>query len=122
MIRQIPWSMEAEAGLIISAGTDLEIIKNQVLTNTAQLWEISGDDSNGYIVTRIDVEGIGKVFVIVLGEGKGIDDVIPQFIKGAKDLGIKHFRTHVKRKGLIRMWKKHGLEIDHYVLRNKADG
>lgn len=119
MIKQIPWNMDAETGLIKSAESDLDIIKNQVITNTAQLWEINDEHSKGYIVTRIDVEGIGNVFVVVLGEGKGIDKVIPHFIQGAKNLGIEHFRTHVKRKGLIRLWSKHGLEIDHYVLRNK---
>jgi len=34
VIAQIPWSKEAEAGLIKSAGADLGLIKNQVSTKT----------------------------------------------------------------------------------------
>lgn len=119
MIKQIPWGREAEAGLLKSAGSDLEIIKNQVIIKTAQLWKIN---TNGYLVTRIDSEGIGKVFVFVLGEGRDLGQYIPLFISGAQKLGIKHFRTHVQRKGLIRMWQKFGLTIDHYVLRNDTNG
>lgn len=122
MIKQIPWGKEAETGLLKSAGSDLELIKNQVIENQAQLWQINTKETNGYLVTRIDVEGIGKVFVFVLGEGRGIVEVIPSFLESAKKLGIKHFRTHVQRKGLIKMWQKFGLEIDHYVLRNDTNG
>lgn len=122
MIRQIPWSKEAEAGLKISADSDLELIKNQIIDNQAQLWKINTKAAKGYLVTRIDIEGIGRVFVFVLGEGVGLGEVIPQFIESAKNLGIKHFRTHVKRKGLIRMWQKYGLTLDHYVLRNDTNG
>lgn len=115
MIKQIPWCKDAEAGLVISADTDMRIIKNQVLNGIAQLWDING---TGYLVTRIDSEAIGNVFVFVLGEGRGLNEVIPEFIRSAKKLGVNHFRTHVKRKGLIKMWRKHGLSVDHYVLRN----
>ena len=122
MIKQIPWGKEAETGLLKSAGSDLELIKNQVIDKTAQLWKIDTETAKGYLVTRIDCEGIGKVFVFVLGEGKKIEHVIPFFITNAQKLGIKHFRTHVQRKGLIRMWRKFGLTIDHYVLRNDTNG
>lgn len=122
MINQIPWSKEAETGLLKSAGTDLELIKNQVINKTAQLWKIDTKTAKGYLVTRIDCEGIGKVFVFVLGEGRQLGEVIPHFITSAQNHGIKHFRTHVQRKGLIRMWQKFGLTIDHYVLRNDTNG
>ena len=122
MITQIKWNDNAERGLQKSGGADLHIIKNQIRKGAAQLWQIQADNSSGYLVTRIDCEGIGKVFVFVLGEGRGLYDVIPHFIQAAQNLGIHNFRTHVQRKGLLKLWKRYGLELDHYVLRANKHG
>ena len=122
MIKQIPWSDTAERGLVISAGDDMNIIKNQVLTGRAQLWEHHLNGKHGYIVTRIDVEGLGTELVLVLGEGSGLHDAVPLFKQVAVDLGIKGMRVHVKRKGLIRMFSRHGFELDMYILRSDLNG
>lgn len=119
MIEQISWNDEAEAGLKVSAGADMAIIRAQVENGIAQLWRYSAADGGGYIVTRVDQQGKGPELVIVLGEGRGLHDVVPQFIEAAQSLNIKSIRTHVKRQGLIRMYARHGFEVDEYVLRWK---
>ena len=122
MIKQIAWSDTAEDGLIVSAGEDMAIIKNQVLNGVAQLWEHNLNGTHGFIVTRLDVEGLGTELVLVLGEGSGLNEAVPLFKQVAIDLGIKSIRVHVKRKGLIRMFARHAFEIDTYVLRSRLDG
>lgn len=122
MISLIPWNATAENGLLISAGADMEIIKHQVLNGVAQLWEHSIDGAHGYIVTRLEIDGNGTELVIVLGEGSGLHKVIPIFKQVALDMGINSIRTHVKRKGLIRMYSRHAFNIDSYVLRSVLNG
>jgi len=122
MINQIPWSDAAEKGLLISAGEDMAIIKNQVLNGVAQLWEHNLNGTHGFIVTRIDVEGLGTELVLVLGEGSGLNEAVPLFKQVALDLGIKSIRVHVKRKGLIRMFSRHDFNVEMYVLRSRLNG
>lgn len=118
MIKEVSWSDDKDAFLRISAGDDLELIKNQVNSRRAQLWECSKAGSvEAYVVTRLDGATRDSLeFVIVLGEGKGFFDYMPCFVEYAKKHKLP-IRTHVKRKGLIRMWSRLGLELDEYVLR-----
>ncbi|CAL9980527.1 hypothetical protein VPHD526_0008 [Vibrio phage D526] len=122
MIKLIPWSDAAERGLVVSAGEDMAIIKNQVLNGVAQLWEHNLNGTHGFIVTRLDVEGLGTELVLVLGEGSGLNEAVPLFKQVAADMGINSIRVHVKRKGLIRMFSRHDFEVEMYVLRSRLNG
>ncbi len=113
MITRVPWENSHDDLLRISAGDDLEIIKRQVQDGIAQLWECRAIKCCGYVVTRIDE---GPELCIVLGEGVNLMVFAPFFVDYAKRRKMK-IRTHVKRRGLIRMWGKFGLELDEYVLR-----
>jgi len=117
LIRCIPWSNDLDVKLAVSAGTDLEIVKSQVLSGQAQLWACTSETKAGYIVTRVDRTGAGFELCLVLGEGSGFEIFAPKFLEFARRKNIG-FRTHVKRPGLVRMWSKLGVTIDEYVLRN----
>ena len=114
-ILNIPWGDSIDNELRVSAGKDLDIIKGQVKGGVAQLWHCLSKDNEMFVVTRVDP---GPELVIVLGEGSGLEEFAPSFIRVAKNSGIP-IRTHVKRKGLIRMWSKLNLEVDEYILRSK---
>ena len=117
-VEVVPWSINAERGLVVSAGNDMASIKKEVEAGISLLWQVIGDNIGGYVVTRVDDDEL----VIVCGEGRGlIEHTAPFFLSLAKrhNLGV---RTHVKRKGLIRIWKRYGLALDEYVLRGMPSG
>lgn len=113
VIREISWEDKHDAKLKVSAGDDLQLIKDQVRAEIAQLWECQSPSNYCLVVTRIDP---GPELVIVLGEGSGLLQFAPRFVQHARNRRMT-VRTHIKRKGLIRMWKRLGLELDEYVLR-----
>lgn len=112
---QVCWTSFHDAALLDAAGSqsDLEIIKSQVLAGEAELWQCESETGGGFVVTRLDPP---DELCVVLGEGKGASDFIPIFIEYAKSRGLT-IRTHVKRRGLIKMWARHGVHFDEYVLR-----
>jgi len=118
LIITIPWTDDIDQKLSVSAGTDLAIIKSQVKNGAAQLWYCTSAKKAGYVVTRIDRTGEGLELCLVLGEGSGFEIFAPKFLDFARRKNIG-FRTHVRRKGLIKMWSKLGVEISDYVLRIK---
>lgn len=97
---------------MVSAGSDMAIIREQVKAGIAQLWRVTGEGVDAYVVTRIDDDE----WVIVCGEGCGFKKMAPYFIAVARAKGLT-IRTHTKRKGIIRMWRQFGLTVDEYVLR-----
>ena len=116
LIVNIPWTNDIDENLMVSAGNDLAQIRNQVEQNIAQLWHCSFKQFGGYIVTRIDKTSSGLELCLVLGEGTGFEYFAPEFVNFARRKNIG-FRTHIKRKGLIRMWQKLGITVDEYILR-----
>jgi hypothetical protein len=114
----IEWRDEHDAQLAVSAGDDLALLKQQAKRGQATLWQCSKDgESEALVLTRLDGQD-NPEFVIVLGEGRGFFDYMPLFVHYAKKNNWP-IRTHVKRKGLLRMWSRLGLELDEYVLRGK---
>ena len=112
-VESIRWNDKAEQGLKISAGNDLDIIKSEVINGHCRLWRCWDTKGHaGYVVTRDE----GDEFCLVLGEGRGFHNFAPHFISYARR-NNKVFRTHVKRKGLIKMYAKHGILFDEFVLR-----
>lgn len=116
MIRAIDWNEKAENGLVVSAGADLQIIKDQVLNKQAQLWECENEKNHAYIVTRLEHDGSGQELVLVLGEGSGFMDFAPAFVEAAKSKNMR-VRAHVRRKGMIRFFSRLGLSVNEYVVR-----
>lgn len=115
-IINIQWNKNTDDKLKVSAGTDLEIIKNQVNKGIAQLWHCLSKNNEAYIVTRIEKLGNGYELCLVCGEGSGFFEFAPVFLNFAREKNIS-FRTHTKRRGLIKMWAKLSVNIDEYVLR-----
>lgn len=112
-ITHIKWTDDIDAKLSVSGGDDLPLIKDQVVNGIAKLWECKSDKNHCFVVTRKDHDEI----CIVLGEGSGLMEFAPYFIRAIKDKGLR-IRTHVRRKGLIRMWSRLGLNLSEYVLRD----
>lgn len=101
-----PWSVEAEAGLIISVGDDLQIIKSMVEQNRAELWFFEGGSVEVYAVVRRDQ----KELVLMCVEGKGARQVIPMIEQAARRAGCTSVRAHITRLGLARMFPDWGLK------------
>ena len=114
-VKRIDWSDDVAKHLSTSAGQDLLYIAAEVEAGISKLWECQTTNGFGYVVTRIEESATGYELVLVLGEGKGFDEFIPYIINFCKDRGLG-FRTHVKRKGLIKMYQRHGVGLQEYVL------
>lgn len=113
MITKLRWSERCRDFIKVSAGADIEWISNEISSGVSELWECREGDKVLHVVTRIEP---GEL-VIVCGEGRGMDRWAPMFIDQAASQGLK-IRTHVKRAGMVRKWKKHGVTLSEYVLRN----
>lgn len=114
MIEQVAWSPYIEDLIKYSAGKDLQIISDQVKSGRAQLWLCSSDKNHGAVVTRMDENEL----VMLCGEGSGLIEFGSEFVNSALKQGMT-VRTHVRRKGLIKMHQKIGLKVDEYILRNQ---
>ena len=110
MIEKVGWCAAAERGLVVSAGDDMDVIAQEVKSGVSELWRFVGNVGRGYLVTRIENMNDRRELVLVLGEGKGFFEAAPIFIALARIEGMS-FRTHVKRRGLVRMWQRLGLNI-----------
>lgn len=115
IVKPAPWSVDAEKGLSVSLGDDLPIIARQVINGEASLWDCKTDNGGGFVVTRIEETGVGLELVLVAGEGRGFDEFFPYLMNYCKENGLS-FRTHVRRKGLLRMYQKHGVGVREFVL------
>tara|TARA_B100000446_G_scaffold185938_3_gene211050 strand:+ start:6465 stop:6809 length:345 start_codon:yes stop_codon:yes gene_type:complete len=112
IIEPVKWEFFHDQLLAVSAGDDLEEIREEVKAGLAVLWRCESSEKGGFVVTRID----GDEFVVVLGEGSGAHEFLPHFVQFARSRKLK-IRTHVTRKGMIRVWKRYGVFLSEYVLR-----
>lgn len=115
IIRRAQWSGEAEAGLQVSAGADMALIRAEVQSGVSKLWRCEGEGA-AWVVTRHEPEV--NELVMVLGEGSGFHEFAPLFVEQARKHGLT-VRAHVKRRGMVRMWQRYGVGLDEYVLRGK---
>lgn len=113
-IERAAWSAEAEQGLQVSAGPDMDIIRGQVERGTAKLWRCTSGSNAAWVVTRYEPEL--RELVMVLGEGSGFMEFAPHFVNRARALGIK-IRAHTQRRGMVRLWARLGVRLDEFVLR-----
>ncbi|WP_086931451.1 hypothetical protein [Agarilytica rhodophyticola] len=110
-----PWTSDTDDKFKISGAGDLHIIRDQVKNGIAELWHCKSKKSEGWAVTRVDEP---NEFCLVLGEGSGIKEFVPYFVKYAHKMGLD-LRVHVQRRGMIRIMQSMGFELNEYVLRCK---
>ena len=113
-IRPVDWSADAEAGLALSLGDDLPIIRAEIARGESVLWRCTAGEFDGYAVTRVEVQA-GEA-VMVACEGSGFDVFAPFIVRHFRNQGFR-LRAHVKRRGMIRMWQRYGLHLNEFVLR-----
>lgn len=104
------WCADAEAALAPAAFGDMPIIRAEVLAGECDLWRITGE-SAGWVVTR---QELGEL-VIVLGAGRNCLPVIRHITARAKAGGLT-VRTHIRRKGLQRIYERAGFKARELVM------
>ena len=113
IIKPVSWCDEVRRGLIVSCGDDLDIIRQEVEQKISICWCCQSDKNFAFVVTRYEPP---NELVIVCGEGSGFDEFMPFFVRVARKHNLT-VRTHIKRKGLLRMWARLGINFEEYVLR-----
>jgi len=116
MITARSWTPEISDFIRVSAGRDLAFISEQVRSGVAQLWRCESSTGSGHVVTRVEQVSTGDELVIVCGEGTGAAEFGIQFFQEAKRQGMS-VRTHVKRKGLVKIWENLGMSVDQIIMR-----
>lgn len=104
------WCAEAEAALMPAAFGDMPFIRAEVLDGVCDLWRATGA-SDGWVVTRQEP---GEV-VIVLGAGRNCLPVIQHITARAKAAGLT-LRTHIRRKGMQRIFERAGFRPRELVM------
>lgn len=104
------WCAEAETALMPAAFGDMPIIKAEVLQGDSDLWR-AGGVSDGWVVTRQEP---GEL-VIVLGAGRNCLPVIRHITARAKAAGLT-VRTHIRRRGLQRIYERAGFTARELVM------
>lgn len=115
-VDQVVWSDQVAKSVARAAGEDLEQIAIDAENNLLQIWQVKGDYSNGYIVTRIDKTAAYTELLIVLGEGKNIMRLMP-FMLWLKDLiGAGRITVHLSDDRLIRSYSGLGFKKQTTVM------
>lgn len=110
MIRQVPWSDAAAAGLSRALPPrTLGYIACEVRQGIAQLWHCQSAEHEAYCVTRIDDNPL--TLVIVAFEGTGMLHFAPAFIDAARSRGLR-LRAHTESEQLARVLRRR-LRFDH---------
>lgn len=103
-----------------AAGIDLPDILREIRQGISEAWRVN--DGAAWMVTRIERTQAGKELVIVCLEGRGFDVIAPGIIELAKRGGFQSIRAHAQRRGLFRMYERHGLTEAERVYRVTFDG
>lgn len=115
VVERVTWSAAASKMLKRAAGEDLEGIAEEVRQGISRLWWCKSPTSMGYIVTRLEKNHGRDELVLVLGEGRGFNEVVEYLLKIVEERGLS-FRVHVKRRALVKMFEKYNVNIGEYVL------
>lgn len=108
---RIPWSDKAEAGLVVSAGDDMALIRKEVQQGCAELYKCGSD---GYLVIRYEADV--RELVVVLGEGRCFKKWLPVIEDHARERGALTMRTHIKRPGLKKLYEDIGWHQQEIVM------
>lgn len=105
-----------EAAIKSAAGDDLESIKNEIKSGECVAFCFSGSDYDFKVVLRVEEINNKNELVLVLGAGHGMVDAINDFLHFAKINNCETIRTHVKRRGLVKIWESLGFQIQETVM------
>jgi hypothetical protein len=117
VVEQVHWTGSVSKKLSRAAGEDLHAIRKEVDGGISRLWWCHSKTTRGYIVTRLEKVHDKDVLVLVLGEGRGFGEVVEYLLSTVKKRKLS-FRVHVRNKALVKMFEKHGLSVNEYVLVN----
>lgn len=120
----VPWSDEAAAMLSKANAEPADLIewRRQCARQQAQLWHITGA-SRGYLLTRVEQSaGQKRELVLVAGAGVNAKPVIRWAKQLAEAEGLDSIRTHIKRRGLMKMYLAEGWHNAETVMRVAING
>lgn len=115
ILSPVNWSPEVAASLAKATAPDCEQVAEEVKGSISQCWKVHG---YGYLITRLEVYSNEKVLVIVAGQGKGLNDVVPVFLAIAKANNAQTIRIHSKRAGMVRKLEKLGYTVEYGLKEN----
>ena len=116
LIRQLPWSAEAEAHLKSAAAERcLAPLRDEVQRGIAQLWHFKDDTDEAYCITRTDLNP--REFVVCYFEGSGLTKFGKVLRDAAHAKGIP-MRAHTSQPAVARLIRRLNMKIQEYVLRS----
>ena len=103
IIKHRHWSPEAEKGLHETLRDCGELLRQQVESGVAELWEI---DDHSWMITRVEHWPHQKPeLVICCYQGRDLHTVGKAIVASAKAQGFGSIRYHTRHKGLNRLLK-----------------
>lgn len=112
------WVAEATTGLVQALRDDLPILREQVNSGMAQLWQIITAKGESWLITRVEVIEDQKELVVCCYQGCDVNTVTPVIYQCAEEQGFDSIRYHTQRKGLNRLVKTLGFS-EHEVIYRK---
>lgn len=106
------WLDNATAGLSHSLRGDLKLLKAQVNSGIAQLWEMYSDNGKSWMISRVEVNNGQRELVICCYEGCDLKRIAPIIYASAERQGFDSIRFHTRRKGLNRLIVELGFTVD----------
>lgn len=107
LIQRAAWSPLAERALRYALGGYEAEFRRQVVAGHARLWSVNNGEA--WIITRTEiVAGHAPELVVCCLAGRGLHDIAPAIIEGARLSGCATIRFHTARKGLGRMARRYG--------------
>ncbi len=97
------WVAEATTGLVQALRDDLPILREQVTSGMAQLWQVITDKGESWLITRVEIIEDQKELVVCCYQGCDVNTVTPLIYQCAEQQGFDAIRYHTQRKGLNRL-------------------
>lgn len=117
MIRQVPWSAEAEAHMQNEAGRQcMPYLRAEVRAGVAKLWHCRDEVSQAYMVTRLDRNP--DELVVCYFEGTGMQKFGRVLIEASHARGVP-VRAHTTQPLVARLLRRIGLSQSEIVLRSR---
>ena len=109
IIKHRHWSHAADKGLSETLRDGGELLRQQVESGVAELWEI---DSHSWMITRAEAWPDHKPeLVICCYQGRDLTTIGKAIVASAKTQGFGSIRYHTRHKGLNRLLKPFEFEF-----------
>ncbi len=110
IIERQEWTAETAANLKGLCGDDEAYWRSEVERGNAQLYQVTGEETNVWLVIRFEKSIDETEIVVCFSAGHGMKSALDLLKKLALDRGIKKARFHATNPAVQRLYCRYGFD------------